>query len=163
MAVMSDDNIVIVVGSDGLWDGVPVGTLPLVSCIDFAAEIGPMPDDRKCPRAHSIDGRASEDVHEWWDLPKLRHLTLRYVRPEHADQLAGYRGEWIGVYQGSGLPKDTVWPELPTVRSASWASTPVVSLQQRSTLDFVSRFEQTCADAPFPRGLRTLVALGLSA
>lgn len=128
MAVMSDDNIFIVVGSDGLWDGVPVGTLPRVSCIDFDGEIGPMPHDREFPRAHSIDGRASEHVHEWWDLPKLRHLTLRYVRPEHVGHLAGYRGEWVGVYQGSGLPKGTVWPELPTVRSASWALMPVASL-----------------------------------
>ena len=82
------------VGRSGSCEELPRGELRWAKVVEFEGVIGPMPVDREFPRVHNIDGRASEHAHEWWGLPKLRHLTLRYTSPEQVGQLAGYRGEW---------------------------------------------------------------------
>ena len=110
------------------WKGVPKGSLDWVKMIEFETKIGPYPPGRSFPKAWRLEGRASEYVHEWGHLPRLWDLTLRYPRPEHVAQLAGFRVKRLAVYQGAGLPAGTVWPELPTVKSASWALMSVVSL-----------------------------------
>ena len=125
----SDSDGYIQVQESGSWDGVPTGELTWARMLVFKGLIGPHPSDRTFPRTWSLEGRTSEHLHEWARLRKLRSLTLRYARPEHIGGLARFHIRNLQVWQGTGLPAGTVWPELPTVKNASWALLSVVSLQ----------------------------------
>ncbi|MFF5021606.1 hypothetical protein [Micrococcus luteus] len=129
MASWSEDDGYVVVDGSGSWEDVPTGNLGWARMLTFEGPIGPVPADRAFSRTWSLEGRSSEHVHKWADLPRLRELRLRYAHPEHLAQLAGFRVEDLDMFHGTGLPAGSVWPELPTVVRAHWALMPVVALQ----------------------------------
>ena len=72
VASWSEDDGYVVVDGSGSWEDVPTGNLGWARMLTFEGPIGPVPADRAFPRTWSLEGRSSEHVHEWADLPRLR-------------------------------------------------------------------------------------------